>query len=125
MSALPPKADMCGATSNVGYGPIADIELFDHLVSALLKRRRYVQSERLGCLEINHEFELGRRLYRHVPGFFALKDAIDIACGSAVWVDCVRPIAEQTTFGDEETEGVGCRQSVSGCQRDDQTIIIS
>jgi len=25
MSALPPKADMCGATSNVGYGPIADI----------------------------------------------------------------------------------------------------
>ena len=25
MSALPPKADMCGATGNVGYGPIADI----------------------------------------------------------------------------------------------------
>jgi hypothetical protein len=25
MSALPPKADMCGATSDVRYGPIADI----------------------------------------------------------------------------------------------------
>ena len=25
MSALPLKADMCGATSDVGYGPIADI----------------------------------------------------------------------------------------------------
>jgi hypothetical protein len=25
MSALSPKADMCGATSDVGYGPIADI----------------------------------------------------------------------------------------------------
>jgi hypothetical protein len=25
MSALPPKADMCGATSDVGYGPIADM----------------------------------------------------------------------------------------------------
>ena len=24
-SALPPKADMCGATGNVRYGPIADI----------------------------------------------------------------------------------------------------
>jgi hypothetical protein len=24
MSALPPKADLCGATSNVRYGPIAD-----------------------------------------------------------------------------------------------------
>jgi len=27
MSALPPKADMCGATSNVRYGPIADISI--------------------------------------------------------------------------------------------------
>jgi hypothetical protein len=25
MSALPPKADMCDATSNVGFGPKADI----------------------------------------------------------------------------------------------------
>jgi hypothetical protein len=28
MSALPLKADVCGATSYVGYGPIADIEPF-------------------------------------------------------------------------------------------------
>jgi hypothetical protein len=27
MSALPPKADMCGATSDVRFGPIADIRL--------------------------------------------------------------------------------------------------
>jgi hypothetical protein len=33
MSALPLKADMCGATSDVGYGPKADI-LFDNLVGA-------------------------------------------------------------------------------------------
>jgi hypothetical protein len=34
MSALPPKADMCGAKTDVGYGPKADIMwlLFDHLV---------------------------------------------------------------------------------------------
>jgi hypothetical protein len=25
MSALPPKADMCGANTNVRFGPIADI----------------------------------------------------------------------------------------------------
>jgi hypothetical protein len=35
MSALPPKADMCGATRNVRFGPKADIEL-----SALAPRRR-------------------------------------------------------------------------------------
>ena len=28
MSALPPKADMCGATSDVRFGPKADIALF-------------------------------------------------------------------------------------------------
>jgi hypothetical protein len=27
MSASPPKADMCGATNDVGYGPIADISV--------------------------------------------------------------------------------------------------
>jgi len=26
MSALPPKADMCGALAHVRYGPIADIQ---------------------------------------------------------------------------------------------------
>jgi hypothetical protein len=34
MSALVPKADMCGALVDVCYGPEADIaSLFDHLVS--------------------------------------------------------------------------------------------
>ena len=34
MSALPPKADMCGASSDVGYVPKADIAtLFDDLIS--------------------------------------------------------------------------------------------
>jgi hypothetical protein len=35
MSALPPIADMCGATRHVRFVPIADIRrrLFDHIVS--------------------------------------------------------------------------------------------
>jgi hypothetical protein len=33
MSALPPKADMCGATSDVGDGPIADISADGGLVA--------------------------------------------------------------------------------------------
>jgi len=33
MSALPPKADMCGARAHVCFGPIADIaKLFDGLL---------------------------------------------------------------------------------------------
>jgi hypothetical protein len=35
MSALPPKADMCGALVDVRFGPIADIaKLVDYLVGA-------------------------------------------------------------------------------------------
>ena len=34
MSALPPKADMCGATRDVRFVPIADITSFDNPVSA-------------------------------------------------------------------------------------------
>jgi len=38
MSALPLKADMCSAASDVRFGPIADISpSFDQLVGALLK----------------------------------------------------------------------------------------
>jgi hypothetical protein len=43
------KADMCGATRDVGYGPIADIaSLFDHLVGPSDERVGDVDAERLG-----------------------------------------------------------------------------
>ena len=75
MSALPPKADMCGANTDVCYGPIADmcsalahvrfvpradIELLDHLVGGREQRLRHVEPERLGGLEIDGELKFGR-----------------------------------------------------------------
>jgi hypothetical protein len=64
MSALPPKADMCGAARDVRYGPIADMRhSFDHLVGAGNQRRRHGKTERLGGLEVDHKVVLGRRLY--------------------------------------------------------------
>jgi hypothetical protein len=41
MSALPPKADMCGATSDVRYGPKADIGRLTDRESILLRRCFY------------------------------------------------------------------------------------
>ena len=38
MSALPPKADMCGATRDVCYGPIADICDAEAVIERLSKR---------------------------------------------------------------------------------------
>ena len=54
MSALPPKADIR--------------ILFDQLIGALLEKWGHVEAEQLGCLEIDHEFVVGRRLYREFGG---------------------------------------------------------
>ena len=63
MSALPPKADSCSATAYVCFGPIADItSLFDHLIGAGYERWSDSQAERLGGLEVEDKFELGRLL---------------------------------------------------------------
>ena len=46
--------------------------LFDHLVGTRKERLRYVEAERLGGLEIDHQLKLSWRLYRKVAYLFAL-----------------------------------------------------
>ena len=54
MSALPPKADMCGATRDVRFVPIADIAgLFDHLVGSADHRLWDIQPERLCGFQVD------------------------------------------------------------------------
>ena len=57
MSALPPKADMCGALAHVRFVRIADICLFDDLVSAPDQCMGNSDPERLGSLEIYDQFD--------------------------------------------------------------------
>jgi len=48
MSALLPKADMCGALTDVCFGPEADItNLFDHIVGTRQQRLRNGEAKRL------------------------------------------------------------------------------
>ena len=73
MSALPPKADMCGANRNGRFGPEADISpSFDNF-GDLLKVHWHGQAERFCRRKIDDKLEFCRPLDRHVSRLFAFK----------------------------------------------------
>ena len=93
MSALPPKADMCGATRDVRYGPIATFaHSFDHLAGPEGQFWRDVQSDHVGGLEVDYQLVLGRCLNRQFARFLAPQNAIGIGCCPSPLIDLIRPI---------------------------------
>jgi hypothetical protein len=57
--------------------------LFDDLIGAREQHRRHIESQRVGSLQVDHQFELGRRLQRKIAGISALQDPVDVRCGAA------------------------------------------
>jgi hypothetical protein len=79
MSALPPKADMCGANRHVCFGPKADscratniAALFDQRVGALQKLFWNCEAYGLRSFEIDGQIELRGLLNRYVFRLLAL-----------------------------------------------------
>ena len=90
MSALPPKADMCGATWYVRFVPIADIKLLDHFVRPGKHCRRNCEAQCLRGLEIDDKFVLVRCLHWQIGGFLTFEDTIHVTSGEAVLVNPIR-----------------------------------
>src|SRR5262245_31931778 len=94
--------------------------LFDHLVGASEQRWWYGEPKRLGGLQIDHQLVLGRLLHGKVRGLVALEDAIDVAGRAPIRVAPIQPVGDQAAAGDVEASAINCRQSIPGCQGDDQ-----
>src|SRR5262252_647077 len=81
MSALPPKADMCGATRDVRFGPKADIRsLLDHFIGAQKERFGNRQAERLRRREIDDKLEFGRLLDWYVARLYSMQNLVHVIC---------------------------------------------
>jgi len=81
----------------------------DHLVGAGEKRRRHVNAERLGSLEVDHKLVLGGRLHREGRWFLPSKDAIDVSSGEFEILDRIRPIRGETPIRGIVSERVNVR----------------
>jgi hypothetical protein len=53
------------------------------------------EAERLGGLEVDHQFVFRRRLHWQVSGLLALEDAIDVAGGATIFVQQMGRVGDQ------------------------------
>ena len=56
-----------------------------------------VEAERLGGLEVDDQFELGRLLHRQVPRLGALENLVNVASRTSIQVSHTRPVGDEST----------------------------
>ena len=74
--------------------------LFDHVVGGGKQGLRHSQAQRLGGLEVDRQFVLGRCLHRQVGRLIALEDSVDIPRRALALVEEIRPIRNQAAASD-------------------------
>src|SRR5262249_39238387 len=90
MSALPPRADMCGATRDVHFGPKADIcHSIDHFIGELLKKQGNVNAERLCCILVDVKLKFRWLLDGQIGRLRSLENFVHLGCAAPVQVSKV------------------------------------
>src|SRR5262245_5647811 len=122
MSALPPKADMCGATRDVRYGPKADSciaakALFDQLVGERKQIRRDIEAERFGGCHVDDEINLGCQLNRHIGGCRPFENPASVDAGTTIGIGLARSVAHKDAGLGVGAKGSARRQRVANRQR--------
>ena len=113
MSALPPKADMCGARADVRLVPIADVIAYSITSSARASSvGGTARPSALAVLRLIDQLILGRRLHRKVGGLLAFKDAVNIVSGAPELIDQIRSVGDETTGSNERPVEINSWQPV-------------
>src|SRR6516164_3390753 len=90
---------------------------FDHLVGAREQRRRHLDAERPGGLQIDDKLEFDGGLNGKVARLFALQDAIRIGRRAPKIIGPVLSVGEQPTKFSEKTLSINGRESIASRQR--------
>jgi hypothetical protein len=118
MSALPPIPTVIATSRAVAKGhkrpkcAAAKASLFDHFVGDGEYARWNAESESLGGLEIDDQFEFGRLHHGQVCRIVTLQNSSDIIARLPITIANTGTITQKTTSGDIFSDFVDCWNGV-------------
>src|SRR5947208_8451931 len=102
-----------------GMTDFARAASFNHLVRTRVQRRRNVDPEFLGRLEIYHQLERGGLHDRQIVGFGPIQNATSINTSLAIGVRDVSAVTDQSAIFSELAERIDCGQARTRDKSDD------
>ena len=89
----------------------------DQLVGALLEVKRYIESERPGCLQVDDKLEFRRLQDRQVSGLSALEDLTGVGADLTIHAHTIGVVTHQPAGFDSLAVGIARRNSMARRER--------